>query len=492
MKQTKYKILSLLLLAIPAMCLSSCDLLDEYLLHSDSIEISENENSESEESEVSESETGGSESSTSETSESGTSETSESENSETSESETSESGTSEVDPNQKAYTIMVYMCGSDLESDSKQGGLASANIREMLSVNLPDDINLIIETGGAKRWYYSGISADKLGRYYVKNKKLNADPTNSSLKQANMGLTSTFQSFLEWGLTNYPAEKTGIIMWNHGGAMDGVCYDENYDYDTLLNHEVHNALKNAFKNVGRSQKLEWIGYDACLMSVLDIADFNSDYFKYMVSSQESEPGEGWDYDGWLTTLASNPRMNTKTFLSNIVDTYVAKVGDVYNGYADEGYPEYRDYNDATLAVYDLSKVKTLTSAWETMASALRNTITSKSTFKTFKSEILNKCQRFGYDEDYGYTFDVFDIKDFIEQMKKNSTYKNTAGLDAIKSAYEQMIVYNVYGKDIADACGLNIFAAVGGYSVKNNYSNGSNLTNWIYINSNYGSWYRSR
>ena len=49
-----------------------------------------------------------------------------------------------------------------------------------------------------------------------------------------MGKSKTFQDFLEWGLTEYPAEKTAVIMWNHGGAMQGVCSDENYNGDMFL------------------------------------------------------------------------------------------------------------------------------------------------------------------------------------------------------------------------------------------------------------------
>lgn len=93
------------------------------------------------------------------------------------------------------------MCGSDLESDSQQGGLATANLKEILSVNLPDNVNFVIETGGASSWKSTyGISSSKLGRYEVKNKKL---VLKESLSKANMGSSSTLQSFVEWGLKDW-------------------------------------------------------------------------------------------------------------------------------------------------------------------------------------------------------------------------------------------------------------------------------------------------
>ncbi len=49
-------------------------------------------------------------------------------------------------------TILLYLCGSDLETE---GGLASFNLRQILSANFSsdEDIRLIIMTGGADKWH---------------------------------------------------------------------------------------------------------------------------------------------------------------------------------------------------------------------------------------------------------------------------------------------------------------------------------------------------
>ena len=380
------------------------------------------------------------------------------------------------------YTIMIYMCGSDLESAS-DGGLATDNITEILSVkNMPDNVNIIIETGGAKKWKSTyGISANYLQRWHVENNKLVKD---AQLTKASMGLSSTFQSFMEWGLTEYPANQTGVVFWNHGGAMDGCCYDENFNDDPLTNSEVHTALKNAFKNVGRTEKLSWVGYDACLMAVADVADLNSDYFEYMVASQESEPGEGWDYDNWIDDIYSNSKIETPKLLKEISDTFVAKCADCYNSYGGQ----YRGFNDATMSVLDLSKMQSFRVAWENMAANLSNIITNSSSWSTFKT-LVKKCQQFGYDEDYGYSFDVFDMKDFIDAIKANSTYSQI-GINEVENAFNELVIYNTYGKDSADASGLCFFCAVYGYSQKSTYTTSdTNFTNWRNLNIQYGTWY---
>ena len=189
-----------------------------------------------------------------------------------------------------SYTIMIYLCGSDLESGElyddygnstgELQGLATLDIKEILSVkNQPDDVNILIQTGGASAWKDTyGIPNDKLGRWEVRNGKLNKV---EFLNNASMGSQDTLESFLTWGLSSkYRADHTAVIFWNHGGALDGCCYDENFSgtdgySDSLSDLEISNAFKNVRNNLNITEKFDWIGYDCCLMQVQDIAEFNS-------------------------------------------------------------------------------------------------------------------------------------------------------------------------------------------------------------------------
>lgn len=377
------------------------------------------------------------------------------------------------------YTVMIYLSGTDLETDA---GLATENITEILSLdNMPDNLNIIIQTGGAKKWSSTyGISSNKLQRWHVENQNLVMD---EELPNASMGASSTFQSFMEWGLTKYPASQTGVVLWGHGGAVQGSCYDETYDYDALTSGEAHSAFEKAFLNAGVSEKLSWIGYDCCLMATADVADLNSDYFEYMVASQESEPGEGWDYDNWLDDLYENTKIETPALLKEIADTFVEKCDMFYKSWG------YRDFNDATMSVLDLSKMPSFREAWENMSANLSNIITSTSKWTTFKT-LVKGCQKFGYDSSYGYPYDVFDVKDFIKAMKEDVTYSST-GIDEVEKALEELVIYNIYGKDSADAGGLNFFCAIGGYGSRSSYTKSETyFDNWRELNSTYGSWYR--
>lgn len=376
------------------------------------------------------------------------------------------------------YTIMVYMCGADLESgydgystNVNYAGLASLDIFEMCSpFDMPKDVNIIIETGGAMKWKNGKIDANKLQRWHIQNRALVED---ESLNYQSMGKSSTFQSFLEWGLTKYPAEKTGVIMWNHGGAMQGVCFDEKRDGDGLTNYEVTSALKSAFETTGRKEKLEWIGYDACLMQVQDIAEANSDYFNYMVGAQESEAGEGWDYDKWLPLLYQHEP--TETILNKICDTFVAAAG--------------TRGNDQTLSVLDLNKMDAYKSAWENLSSSINQTVASsqKSTFQNMMKSVktygttyysqedlveaglsTNPASDYYYGKygfvkegylyvDYGYnSFGTFDVVDFLNKLENQYSTLNSQ-IASVKNAYNNMLVHNTAGADAGESNGLCLF-----------------------------------
>ena len=366
------------------------------------------------------------------------------------------------------WTLMIYMCGADLESDN---GLATSDIKEILSVSgQPDDVNIIIQTGGAKKWKTTyGISANYTQRWHVKDGKLVKD---KDLTKVNMGLSTTFQSFLEWGLTEYPAEKTGVVLWNHGGAMRGACYDELFGDDSLSNSETKTALTNAFNTVGRDENLEFIGYDCCLMQVQDIAEFNSEFFNYMIASEESESGYGWDYDTFVDDLyALKP---TETILKAIVDGFISDNGGASSSRGDQ-----------TLSYLDLSKMANYKAKWEAMAAALKNKITS-SNASSFRS--LVKSAKHFADTDYTY-FGTFDAKDFLNKLQSNSTF-NPGGsyISETLTAFSQLVKYSVAQKGAGNAYGLCMFFSTSSSAQKGTYYTASltNFTNWRSIVSSYG------
>lgn len=370
----------------------------------------------------------------------------------------------------ESYTILIYMCGADLESshtNDEYQGFASNDLREIASAAsiLPSNVNIVVETGGASKW----ASNPGIDKNYLQRRKLNSSGTwevISNETKASMGLQSTLQSYLSWGLKTYPADHTGVIMWDHGGAASGCCFDENYSNDGVLPSEMDGAVKGALSSAGKSgQKLDWIGYDCCIMSYADLASINAQYFKYMVSSQELESGTGWDYDAWLPTLFNNTSVSTETLLTKICTTFVSENGGTSSN------------NDQCLSVLNLQNFGGFQTAFESFASGLTSSNWSK-----IKSSYTSSL-RFANLDEYGdvlYGYGLADMKDFLTKAANN-------GFDtsAASSALSSVLVHSSYGGFYSSTkpCGLDIFVPADDDGspqiLENDYgASDTKLTNW--------------
>ena len=178
-------------------------------------------------------------------------------------------------------TLMIYMCGSDLES---KGGSAIKDLKEMIKADInTEEVNVLIMAGGTKRWM-NDFSPNETSIYRMKKNGPVLVQSNPSM---NMGDAETLTHLLEFGYNEYPAQKYALILWDHGGGpLKGVCWDITVKNDNLSMEELENALLNS---PFRYEDLEWLGFDACLMSSVEVAACIAPYAHYMVASQETEP-----------------------------------------------------------------------------------------------------------------------------------------------------------------------------------------------------------
>ena len=236
------------------------------------------------------------------------------------------------------WTIFVYLCGSDLESD---GGAASSDIEEAFAARGSGQVKVVYQTGGSYFWYQN-INENRVQRYLLEDGDLTLVDEKP---EANMGAASTLADFLSWGVANYPSERMGLILWDHGsGSSNGVCFDEQYDYDSLTLGELDHALNQVYDQM--TDRFEFIGFDACLMSTLETANVLTPYARYMYASQEMEPGSGWDYTSLLNNLAANPDQDGAQLGEKVCREY-------YDHCADYGFGSQRS---ATFSIIDLSKI----------------------------------------------------------------------------------------------------------------------------------------
>ena len=209
-------------------------------------------------------------------------------------------------------TIMVYMCGTDLESRS---GMATADLQEMANADL-GNLNLIVYTGGCQKWKNSVISNKANQIYQIRNGGLVCLVENAGT--GSMTDPATLASFIKWCGTNYPANRNELILWDHGaGSVSGYGYDEkNQRSGSMTLAGINQALSAG------GVTFDFIGFDACLMATAENALMLDSYADYMIGSEETEPGVGWYYTEWLTKLASDTSMATTEIGRQIADDFV--------------------------------------------------------------------------------------------------------------------------------------------------------------------------
>src|SRR5262249_4318023 len=169
------------------------------------------------------------------------------------------------------YTLMVYMNGTDLESN---GGFASRNLRQMMAVGSSAAANVVVETGGTLKWHNRFVRRKKTQRWYIRRKSMRR-VDDGSLGLRDMGDPNALADFIAWSVANYPADRYALVLWDHGGGtIGGFGPDQNYDSKLDLT-ELDAALADAKARTGAT--LELIGFDACLLGTLEYAAKLKDY-----------------------------------------------------------------------------------------------------------------------------------------------------------------------------------------------------------------------
>lgn len=225
------------------------------------------------------------------------------------------------------FTIMVYMVGSDLESND---GLATEDIKEMCKGLKGSKVNLIIQTGGAKEWHYSGttISSKKCQRFQATSKGLKL--VDDSLGQQDMSNKNTLCNFIKYCKKNYAASRYGLILWNHGGGtIGGFGVDENYNGSSMSLIDYEAALDKA------GVHFDFVGFDACLMASIETALLTADHADYLICAEDLSSGIGWYYTDWIRTLCNNTKIATSALGKSIADSTVKKCVSLYKYSTDE-------------------------------------------------------------------------------------------------------------------------------------------------------------
>ncbi len=215
---------------------------------------------------------------------------------------------------QDSVTILVYMIASDLESGY---GMATNDINEMAYAAHSDNVRVVLQTGGTKRWRNNVMKTGTNERWQVTDRSVVA--LDRAVGNKRMTDPATLADFIQWGTKKYPANRYMLILWDHGGgSVSGYGYDQVYPNTTMTLDKLAQALEAG------GVKFDFIGFDACLMGNTETALVCSKYADWLIASEETEPGTGWYYTDWLTSLAQNPSLPTLEIGKQIIDGFVVQ------------------------------------------------------------------------------------------------------------------------------------------------------------------------
>lgn len=284
--------------------------------------------------------------------------------------------------------------------------------------------------------------------------------TIMTLPEANMGDPGTLASFIEFGVTEFPAKHYAVILWDHGGGwmhlpinlppdfrgglgtveniinlretielmlsgrsvkqnfIRGLCYDWT-DNDYLTMQDLETAFKLVYSDTGII--LDIVGFDACLMQMLEVQYQIKEYAYIMVASQEVEPTYGWPYESILNALASQPLVTPTGFAKIIIDSY-AEFYDTWSYY--------------TMSAVDLTKIDMLSAELDNLAKELMNN--NRYILGMHKARMSTATFWYPY---------FMDLYDFIEQLTTYISDGELADLaDSIMKIIEEAVIYERHGQ----------------------------------------------
>ncbi|MBQ7143920.1 MAG: peptidase C11 [Oscillospiraceae bacterium] len=321
-------------------------------------------------------------------------------------------------------TIMVYMCGTDLES---QGSMATKDLLEMTKAKLGGNVRIVVYTGGCTKWNNEVVSAKTNQIYEVVSGGLRC--VQEDVGNLEMTKPGTLTSFIKWCAANYPANRNELIFWDHGGgSVSGYGYDQKFPKSGSMSLA---GIDQALEAAG--VKFDFIGFDACLMATVETGLMLNQYADYMVASEETEPGIGWYYTDWLSDFTANPSMATVQVGQKIVDSFVTTCRQECRG------------QSATLSVVDLAELDaTAPSALKDFSKGLSSMISNKeySAISTARSQTREFARS-----------NQIDQIDLVHFAKNLGTTEGAALSKALLGA----VKYNRTSSDMSNSYGLSIY-----------------------------------
>jgi hypothetical protein len=361
---------------------------------------------------------------------------------------------------------------------------ALEDLEEMKRVGSTDAVNIVAQV--------DRMSDDRTRRYFIRRDTALGEDVIGQLGETNTGDPAVAIDFFTWGVRRFPSERVFFVIWNHGSGIDesdvyaraaaedvaierhagpggrkvipranvrtmlarrhrralfsttvdqamadrGIAYDDT-SRDFLDNAELKRVLAEVTRASGR--RIDLLGFDACLMNMLEVAYQLRPSADFIAGSEQVEPGDGWPYDRVLRALTARPEMTARELGSAIVSEYVASYGD----------------DSVTQSVLDVARADACASAVDALAAALIPALKTASEYQAVSRALAATLR-----------FEIADFADLaslcteVASRSRNAAVKDAAAdvLETI-SGPEGIVTTEAHtGEAMAAARGVSIYA----------------------------------
>lgn len=248
------------------------------------------------------------------------------------------------------WTVMIYMVA---DNNLEDAGID--DFLEMAVAGSNEDLNILVQfdriSGYDNR--YGDWTSTKRFRVTA-GMTPTAENALMDIGEANMGHPQTAVDFVNWARQNYPADHYALVFWNHGGGwldafatrrtgVEDFCWDDT-DGDFLTSAELYQIMDSVTAH--GASPIDLVGFDACLMGMWEVDNQLQPFAAVSVSSEETEPWDGWPYHTILSDLKASPGWTPQEWGADIVQRYYESYGNSETQSAKDLGPAYDALNQA--------------------------------------------------------------------------------------------------------------------------------------------------
>ena len=371
------------------------------------------------------------------------------------------------------------MVGSDLEEAHESGTTDFYELIEgYYSLTDESEVEVIVAFGGARKDGWRGMKfADMFQIEYDAQDGEFGNETHPSAylyraDGANMDDESSLKLFLDYLRDGYPNfDQRFLTLWDHGNSYKGFGGDHNFPGDTLSLDEMARAFERA-----QAGTFDLIGFDACLMASVEVAKIIAPNARYMIASEDLEPGHGWLWSEVIRSYAIEDSIVETG--KRMVDNFVQDVHE----YKSDG---------KTLSLLDLSRYDRLEAALNPVISAYDQRVFSSLEYSDsliWGSELARSYG--GVNKEDSRT--SIDLKHFAQLMlAENPNAEVNSSLNRLIGAIDSFVVHSKHDGSRPNSFGIAIDAPENAGKEYEKYSAYKVNETWLAFQDTYRDYLRS-